>query len=76
VEAPDHLTPSENARFAVENDPVRLWLESAGHQESLRLYKAVMWAKDLATCVALLKGQDVPVDRIDKEWARRYGIGA
>ena len=35
--------------------------------------KAMTIAKDLGACEALLRGESVPLDRIDLEQAERYG---
>jgi hypothetical protein len=36
------------------------------------LGKAVMLAPSLDVCEALLRGEDVPRDRLDRVWRRRY----
>jgi hypothetical protein len=38
-----------------------------------RLWVAVMLAPTLELVEALLRGEDVPVDRLDREWLRRFG---
>jgi len=64
----------ENARAAVELDPVRIASESAERRASRRLWRAVVLAPDLETCEALLHDEAVPLDRLDPEWARRFGV--
>jgi hypothetical protein len=38
-----------------------------------RLWRAFMLAPSLEVCVALLRGESVPIDRLDAEWTRRFG---
>jgi hypothetical protein len=42
-------------------------------EEMSRLWRAMMLALDLATCVALLRGEDVPEDHLDPGWVERFG---
>lgn len=35
---------------------------------------AMMLAPNLEICVALLNGEDVPVEKLDQEWVRRFGL--
>jgi hypothetical protein len=37
-------------------------------------WKAMMLAKDLATCRALLRGETVPIDHLRGEWIARFGL--
>jgi hypothetical protein len=68
------LEALENARLAVEHDPVCLWLESHERHESLVFLRALRLATDLETCEAILRGELVPASRIDPEWRRAYGL--
>ena len=63
----------DNARLAVEQDPVRLWLESDERRASLELLKAVRLAPTLEVCEALLRGEKVPRSQLSREWLGRYG---
>jgi len=36
--------------------------------------KCVRLAPDLETCEALMRGERVPVSRLDQEWAKAYGV--
>ena len=47
----------------------RLWPDSA------RLWKAWMLSPSVEVCEALLRGESVPVDRLDHGWLRRFGLG-
>lgn len=64
----------QQAQDAVDNDPARQYLESHTAHHYRRFWKAVMLAPNLETCVALLNGQTVPVNRLDPEWVRRFGL--
>jgi hypothetical protein len=37
------------------------------------LYRAIMLAPTLAICEALLRGETVPLSKLDQEWVRRLG---
>jgi hypothetical protein len=63
----------ENARHAVERDPVRLAAESAEREASRRLWRAIVLAPTLEVAEALLRGEAVPLDRLDAEWVIRLG---
>ena len=39
-----------------------------------RYWQAIMLARDLETCEALLRGEAVPVSRLDPVWMRRFGL--
>jgi hypothetical protein len=64
----------ENARLAVEYDPVCTTMESAQARASRRLWKAIMLAPSLEICEALLRGESVPLDRLNPEWVKRFGL--
>jgi hypothetical protein len=46
---------------------------SREYQESLVLLRAIRLALDLRTCEAILRGEKVPLSRVDPEWAKAYG---
>jgi len=68
---PEELARIEHLR-AIENDR-RRWCE-ADRQETLRIYKAMMLARNVDDCTALLRGEDVPAERLDPYWLRMYGM--
>ena len=37
-----------------------------------RCWQAIVLSPDLQTCRALLRGEKVPADRLDREWAQRF----
>jgi hypothetical protein len=43
-------------------------------EETRRLWKAMMLAPTLEVCEALLRGEVVPVERLDPDWVKRFGI--
>jgi hypothetical protein len=45
----------------------------ASEQEAARIWRALMLAPSLGTCRALLRGESVPLDRLDTEWVERFG---
>lgn len=67
----------ENARLAVEHDPVRLeherWLRSQERHEALVLMQAIRLARSLEDCEALLRGEKLPRSRLDPIWTKAYG---
>jgi hypothetical protein len=40
------------------------------------VYRAVMLAPTLSVCEALLRGETVPLSRLDPVWVRRLGVHA
>ena len=70
----EHATSLEDARLAVEFDPVRLRLESTERHDSLVLVRALRLGRDLETCEAILRGERVPASRLDDEWRKAYGL--
>jgi hypothetical protein len=64
----------ENAQLAVEQDPVRLELERAQRAKSTSFAKAFRLAPSVEVLEALLRGERVPVSRLDPEWAKAYGL--
>jgi hypothetical protein len=42
--------------------------------EELLFMKCIRLAPDLATCEALMRGENVPKSRLDPQWAKAYGI--
>jgi hypothetical protein len=60
-----------NARQAIEREEAE---RGRGDRvASRRLWKALMLANDLETLDALLAGDKVPVDRLDRDWLERFG---
>jgi len=59
----------ENARVAVHDDPACAWTEP----ELAKLHRALLVAPDLATLEALLRGDPVPLNRLDRDGLRRVG---
>lgn len=68
------LTPAENAALAVDLDPVRLQRETAAWRAGNRLWRAVMLAPTAELCDALLRGQHVPLERLDPAWVAKFGL--
>lgn len=65
----------ENARLAVEHDPVRLRLESREAQATRLWIKAMRLAgPSLEVFEALLRDEKVPRSRLDPKWLKSYGI--
>jgi hypothetical protein len=67
-------SPRENAAVAVRDDPLSLWLESEERRQSLDFLKAIRLAPTLEVCEALLRGEKVPVSRLDPRWRKAYGL--
>jgi hypothetical protein len=65
----DRLHDVTNAR----PEPLRPEGASAEARELGRIWRAMMLAPCLEVCEALLRGESVPVDRLDLEWLRRFG---
>lgn len=61
----------ENARYAVAEEARQR--AEADRAWCNRGWRAMMLAKDLDTCRALLAGESVPVSRLDPEWFLRFG---
>lgn len=66
------MTPRENARLAVERDPVRIAADSAERRAARRIWRALVIAGDLETFEALVAGESVPIDRLDPEGLARF----
>jgi hypothetical protein len=61
----DSITPSENARLAVEFER---W------PDARRLWRILMLSPTIEIAEALLKGQTVPIESLDPEWVKRFGF--
>ena len=48
--------------------------DSKERREAAVLFQAVVLARDLPTCEALLRGEKVPRSRLDPVWAKAYGL--
>ena len=59
------------AKFANRRDRELADLDAAYSRE---VWRAMMLAKDLDTCRALLRGESVPLERLDPEWVARFGL--
>lgn len=46
---------------------------AARAEATRRLFAAMMLAPTVQVCEALLRGEQVPVDRLDATWLRRFG---
>jgi hypothetical protein len=42
-------------------------------EQATRGWQALMLARDIETCRALLRGESVPLDRLRPEWVARFG---
>lgn len=57
------------ARLAVELEHRELRWPDAG-----RLWRAFMLSPSIEVCEALLRGESVPLSRLDPVWVRRFGL--
>jgi hypothetical protein len=48
--------------------------DTRARRESLALLRAIRLAPDLETCEEILRTGRVPRNRLDPDWARRYGL--
>jgi hypothetical protein len=68
-------SPLENAAFVIdEEERWRRW--GQGDEYGNRLLKAMLLAQCVDDCEALLRGDDVPAERLDPYWLRMYGIAS
>jgi hypothetical protein len=75
------LSDGELPVFADEQVWLRgLGRDDEGHRrasavagELARIWRAMMLAPCLEVCEALLRGESVPVHRLDSEWVKRFG---
>lgn len=44
------------------------------HDELSRLWRAIMLSPSIDILEALLRGEHVPLNRLDPAWVRRYGL--
>jgi hypothetical protein len=63
-----------NAREAVDHDPMRVASESGESRAWRQFWRAVVLSPSLEVCEALVAGESVPLDRLDPEWSRRFGL--
>jgi hypothetical protein len=69
------LPEGEDVRSLVQGSNPHLLFEAIAQSEhALRLRKAFHLARDLETCEALLRGDAVPLSRLDSGWVERYGL--
>lgn len=68
-----HLTcrPLENARGAIDAEERER--ESSHRESARRLWRALVLSPALEVFEALVRGESVPVDRLDGEWVARLG---
>jgi hypothetical protein len=64
----------DNARRAVELDPVRLAAETDKRRYWRHFWVAVVISPALEVCEALLRNESVPVARLDAAALRRFGL--
>ncbi len=63
-----------NARWVIEQEEFERVLRAPERHAFRRLWAALVLAQDVATFEALLDGQRVPVDRLNREWLDRFGL--
>ena len=76
------VTLSSNQHPAIARAIETAYLEELEHdarasdswRANNRLWKAVMLSPTLEICQAMLRGQQVPVEKLDPEWVRRFGM--
>jgi hypothetical protein len=49
---------------------------NAGAEWAQDFWKALMLSPTIEICEALLDGESVPIDRLDPDWVRRFGLKA
>lgn len=69
-----HHEMLENARHAVEYDPVLARLRFRGDDDAQELMKAIRLANTLPVARALLRGETVPRSSVDPQWLKAYGL--
>lgn len=75
MSAAHDFEPNETDRLLYALEPVLAkYRDSKKRRESLHLHKALRLAPSLEMCEALLRGEKVPVSKLDPRWARAYGI--
>jgi hypothetical protein len=65
-------TLADGRRLIELEEQARL-ADTAADEACRRFQRAVFLATSLDVCLALLRGESVPLDRLDQEWVRRYG---
>lgn len=64
----------EDCRFWRAMDPlIEKHRDTRERHESLQMIQALRLAPDLETFEALLRGEKVPLSRLDPEWVKAYG---
>lgn len=69
-----HHDMLENARLAVEYDPVLARLRFRGDEDAQEIMKAIRLANTLPVARALLRGETVPRSSVDPQWLKAYGL--
>ncbi len=67
------MTPSENAALVIELEERQRLLTAPERHAWNRAWRAVMLSPSIEVCEALLRGESVPVDRLDPVWVKRFG---
>jgi hypothetical protein len=67
--------PLENAREVILLEEAERRANRDGGELD-RLWVAMMLAPNLTTCIALLRGETVPLARLDQKWVQRLGLRA
>lgn len=60
------LSARENARYAVEAEEAIRAARTPSREHLRRLWRCIVLARDLETCEALLRGEPVPLSRLDE----------
>lgn len=63
-----------NARWVIEQEELERRLREPERQALRRFWTALVLAHGVATFEALLDGERVPVDRLDRAWLARFGL--
>lgn len=63
-----------DARLAIALEEEARQADALTVQAWRRVWRAVMLSPSLEVCEALLRGERVPLDRLDPDWVRRFGL--
>jgi hypothetical protein len=63
-----------NARWVIEQEEIERRLRDPLRHEWRRLWRAIMLSPSIDVCEALLRGESVPIDRLDAHWVERFGL--
>ena len=73
--APAYYDPGIDSAYAAVGKNAYPEPESEREWQVLRIWRALVLAPDIATCEALLRGEAVPLSRLDPLWAARLRRG-